>query len=46
VRALGQVELLFTFIATTLVFKEKVTPVEGAGIALVVGGIVLLLVAG
>jgi len=46
VRALGQVELLFTFIATTLVFKEKVTRVESAGIALVVGGIVLLLVAG
>lgn len=46
VRALGQVELLFTFIATTLFFKEKVTPVESAGIALVVGGIVLLLVAG
>jgi len=46
VRALGQVELLFTFIATTLFFKEKVTPVEGAGIALVVGGIVLLVVAG
>jgi len=46
VRALGQVELLFTFIATTLVFKERVTPVEGAGIAMVVGGIVLLLAAG
>ena len=46
VRALGQIELVFTFAATTLFFKEKVSPMEGAGIALVVGGIVLLLLAG
>lgn len=44
VRALGQIELLFTFLATTLVFREKVARFEAAGIALVIGGILLLLV--
>ncbi len=42
VRALGQIELLFTFIATTLFFHEKVDRREVIGIALVLGGIVLL----
>ena len=46
VRALGQIELLFTFLATTLVFREKVTRAELAGIALVAGGILLLLLGG
>ena len=46
VRALGQIELLFTFLATTLVFREKITRAELAGIALVAGGILLLLLGG
>ena len=44
VRAVGQVELIFTFLVTTLVFKEKVSKMEGAGIILVASGIILLLV--
>lgn len=43
VRALGQIELVFTFAASILVFRERTTPVELAGIGLVVGGILLLL---
>lgn len=46
VRALGQVELVFTFIATTLVFREQVSKPETMGIVLVVAGIVVLLVYG
>ncbi len=46
VRALGQIELVFTFLAGAVVFKEKVSAMELAGIALVTGGIVLLLLAG
>ncbi len=46
VRALGHIELIFTFLATTLIFKEKISGVELAGIALVSGGILLLLLAG
>ena len=43
VRALGQVELLFTFVASHRRFGERATPPEIAGIVLVVGGILLLL---
>lgn len=43
VRALGQIELLFTFIATTRVFREKVSPLEYLGCALIVAGILVLL---
>lgn len=43
VRALGQVELVFTFLASTLVFRERVDWRESLGIALVILGIVLLL---
>ena len=46
VRALGQVELLFTFVATTLFFREKVTSSETVGIVLVCAGILLLLLYG
>ena len=42
VRALGQIELLFTFIATTMFFRETVDRREVIGIALVIAGIVLL----
>ena len=45
VRALGQIELLFTLAASRLFFKERSNPLELVGIVLVVGGILLLLVA-
>jgi drug/metabolite transporter (DMT)-like permease len=43
VRALGQVELVFTFTASVLFFRERTTPTELAGITLVVAGILFLL---
>ncbi len=43
VRALGQVELLFTFVATVFWFRESITRVELLGIGLVSGSIILLL---
>jgi drug/metabolite transporter (DMT)-like permease len=43
VRALGQIELLFTFATSVLVFGERSTPREIAGIVLLIAGIVLLL---
>ena len=42
-RALGQIELVFTFIASTLIFREKSTRLEIVGIVLIVTGIVTLL---
>ncbi|MZR31762.1 DMT family transporter [Sneathiella litorea] len=43
VRALGQVELVFTFIASYFFFKERTNRIEAAGILLIVFGILLLL---
>ena len=43
VRALGQIELVFTFAASIFLFKEWPNRVEVAGILLVIGGILLLL---
>ena len=43
VRALGQIELLFTFIATTLFFREKVTQIEIFGILFISSGILLII---
>ena len=43
VRALGQIELVFTFIAAHLIFREKTAKMELAGILLVVAGILILL---
>lgn len=45
VRALGQIELLFTFAASILFFKEKTSPLELAGIFLIAIAILILLVA-
>lgn len=45
VRALGQIELLFAFASSVFLFKEKIKRMELAGVALVTGGIVLLLIA-
>ncbi len=46
VRALGQIELVFTLIASTVFFREKSTKGEVFGIVLIVGGILLLLLEG
>ena len=43
VRALGQVELLFTFAAAHFFFRERSNALELAGIGLVVAGILILL---
>ncbi len=45
VRALGQIELIFTFIASLLVFREKVARAEIAGIALITAAIIIILLA-
>ncbi len=43
VRAVGQVELIFTFLAGVFVFKERTTRIEAIGIALVAISILSLL---
>lgn len=45
VRAVGQIELVFTFLASTVFFRERSSPAEIAGIVLIVAGILLLLLA-
>ncbi|MBT6095619.1 MAG: EamA family transporter [Rhodospirillaceae bacterium] len=45
VRAVGQIELVFTFIASIFFFKEKTTPMEYLGIGLVVAAILTLILA-
>jgi drug/metabolite transporter (DMT)-like permease len=40
--ALGQIEMIFSFLAATFVFKEKTTPREMSGIALLTGSIIAL----
>lgn len=42
VRALGQIELVFTMVASVLFFREKVKPLEMAGIAFIIAGILIL----
>jgi len=44
VRAVGQVELIFTFLTSTLIFREKITSYEILGTVLIVGGIMVLLI--
>ncbi len=46
VRALGQIELIFTFIASYFFFHERSNRREVAGVILVAGGILILLLAG
>jgi drug/metabolite transporter (DMT)-like permease len=46
VRALGQVELLFTFAVTLLFFREKVSLLETLGILLITASIMLVLLGG
>ena len=43
VRTLGMIELVFTFIAAHFFFRERTTPTELAGIALLVVGIIMVL---
>lgn len=43
VRALGQVELVFTLASSALFFKERIVPLEIAGISVVTLGILVLL---
>ena len=43
VRALAQVELIFTFLTAVIVFKEAIRAREVLGVALIIGGIYLLL---
>ena len=43
VRAVGQIELVFTLLASYFFFRERSTALELAGIVLIVGGIVILL---
>ncbi|OYX42266.1 MAG: hypothetical protein B7Z02_12630 [Rhodobacterales bacterium 32-67-9] len=42
VRALGQVEIVFTLLASALVFRERLALREGLGIALVVAAVVVI----
>ena len=46
VRAVGTIELLFTYLFSTRVFKEKVSASEMLGMILIVSGILLLLIKG
>ena len=43
VRALGQIELVFTLSASTLIFRERILRLELIGIILVVAGIMILI---
>ncbi|WP_112308794.1 DMT family transporter [Pseudogemmobacter bohemicus] len=43
VKALGQIELLFTFAVTVFFFREKIAPREVTGCLMITGGILVLL---
>ena len=42
VRAVGQIELVFTFVASVVFFKERTTPMELIGVALIMAAILVL----
>jgi drug/metabolite transporter (DMT)-like permease len=46
VRAVGQIELIFTFLASIFIFKEKTSRMEMAGIALILVAIVSIILTG
>ena len=46
VRALGQIELIFTIIVSAVIFREKIKSQEIVGIAFIIIGILILLLAG
>jgi len=43
VRALGQVELVFTFLTSVLIFRERINKAEIGGTLLIIGGVIILL---
>ena len=43
VRALGQIELVFTILASAFFFREKIKNMELAGIVFIIGGILILI---
>lgn len=45
VRALGQIELVFAILITTVFFREKIKSLELAGIVFIVSGILILILA-
>lgn len=45
VQVVGQIEIILSIIVSRLIFQERITPVELAGVALFAGGLVLLFVA-
>ncbi|MEQ9608321.1 MAG: EamA family transporter [Kiloniellaceae bacterium] len=45
VRAVGQIELVFTFIASVIWFKERTTRLELCGVALILAAILILILA-
>ena len=45
VKALGQIELVFSFLASWLIFKESTTTREGLGVALLVVSVLLIVLA-
>lgn len=46
VKALAQVEMIFTFASSVFLFRERINRLEVAGCLLIVGGILLLLLVG
>jgi drug/metabolite transporter (DMT)-like permease len=46
VRALGQIELIFTIIVSAVIFREKIKGPEIVGIAFIIAGILILVLAG
>ncbi len=46
VKALAQIEMIFTFAASVFFFRERITAVEVAGCLMIAGGIVLLVLIG
>ncbi len=46
VRAVGQIELVFTFVASVIFFKERTSRLELLGVALILGAILLLILTG
>ena len=46
VKALGQIEMVFTFIASVFYFGEKINRIETAGCILIVAGILVLVLTG
>ena len=46
VRAVGQIELVFTFIASIFIFKERIKPIEKYGIILILVSILILVLYG